>query len=74
MRSEPARLGGISLDFARIPPRWDENFPYEHAQVGPPGKVVRAFVLHNSFTSPYCKKYLIKQSFSSDINFLIELR
>ena len=33
MRSEPA-LGGISLDFAGIPPRWDENFPYEHAQGG----------------------------------------
>ena len=33
MRSEPARLGGVSLDFAGIPPRWDENFPYEHAQV-----------------------------------------
>ena len=31
MRSEPARLGGISLDFAGIPPRRDENFPYEHA-------------------------------------------
>ena len=39
MRSEPARLGGISLDFAEIPPRWDENFPYEYAQVGQPGKV-----------------------------------
>ena len=39
MRSEPARLGGISLDFARIPPRWDENFPYEHAQVGQSNKV-----------------------------------
>ena len=39
MRSEPARLGGISLDFAGIPPRWDENLPYEHAQVGQPGKV-----------------------------------
>ena len=38
MRSEPARLGGISLEFAGIPPRWDENFPYEHAQVGQPGK------------------------------------
>ena len=34
MRIEPARLGGISLDFAGIPPRWDENFPYEHGQVG----------------------------------------
>ena len=25
MRSEPARLGGISLDFAGVPPTWDEN-------------------------------------------------
>ena len=39
MRSEPARLGGISLDFAGISPNWDENFPYKHAQVGQPGKV-----------------------------------
>ena len=39
MRSEPARLGEISLDFARIAPRRDENFPYEQAQVGRPGKV-----------------------------------
>ena len=39
MRSEPARLGAISLDFARIPPSWDENFSYEHMQVGQPGKV-----------------------------------
>ena len=31
MRSEPARLGGISLDFAGIQPRGDENFAYEHA-------------------------------------------
>ena len=31
--------------------------------------------MHNGFTSPYCKNYLIKQSFSSDIKiFLIELR
>ena len=37
MWSEPARLGGISFDFAGIPPRWDENFPY--TQVGQPGKV-----------------------------------
>ena len=36
MRSEPARLDGISIDFAEIPPRWDENLPYEHAQVGQP--------------------------------------
>ena len=39
MRSEPDRLGGISLDFAGTPIRWDENFPYEHAQVGKLGKV-----------------------------------
>ena len=39
MRSEPARLVGISLDFAGIPPRWDESFLYEHAQVGQRGKV-----------------------------------
>ena len=39
MRSEPARPGGISLEFAGILPKWDENFPYEHAQVGQPGKV-----------------------------------
>ena len=31
MRSEPARLGAISLDFAGIPPRRDERFPYEQA-------------------------------------------
>ena len=39
MRSEPARLGGIPFDLAGNPPRRDENFPYEHAQVGQPGKV-----------------------------------
>ena len=39
MRSEPARLGGISLDFAGIPPRWDENLSYERVQVGQPSKV-----------------------------------
>ena len=41
MRSEPARgisLDGISLDFAEIPPRRDEKFPYEHAQMGQPSK------------------------------------
>ena len=43
MSSEPTRLGGISLDFAGIPPRGDENFPYEHAQVGQPGKVGWSF-------------------------------
>ena len=39
MRGEPARLGGISLDFAEIPPKWDEKLSYEHVQVGQPGKV-----------------------------------
>ena len=39
MRSEPACPGKISLDFAEIPPRQDENLPYEHVQVGQPGKV-----------------------------------
>ena len=39
MRSEPAHLSGISLDFAGIPPKRDENFPYKHAQVGQPGRV-----------------------------------
>ena len=39
MRSEPARVSGISLDFAGIPPKRDEFFPYEYAQVGQPGKV-----------------------------------
>ena len=39
MRTEPACLGGISLDLAGISPRQDENFPYEHVQVGQPGKV-----------------------------------
>ena len=39
MRSQRACLGEISLDFTEIPPRRDENVPYEHAQVGQPGKV-----------------------------------
>ena len=43
MRSEPVRLGGISFDFAGIPPRQDENFPYEHAQVGQPARWDRVF-------------------------------
>ena len=37
MSSEPAHLGGISPDFAGIPPKWEKNFPDEHAQVGQPG-------------------------------------
>ena len=39
MRSEPAHLGGITLDFAEIPPRLDEDFLFEHAQLGQPNKV-----------------------------------
>ena len=39
MRSEVAHLDGILLDFARIPPRQDKNFPYKHGQVSQPGKV-----------------------------------
>ena len=39
MKSEHVRLSGISLDFTGIPPKWRENFLYEHAQVGQPGKV-----------------------------------
>ena len=44
MRSEPAHLGGILLDFAGIPPRWGENFPYEHAQVSQTRKVGKNFL------------------------------
>ena len=39
MRSKPVRLGEISLYFVGIPPRWDWNFLYKHAQVGQLGKV-----------------------------------
>ena len=39
MRSEPACQGETTLDFAGIPPRRDEYFPYKHAQAGQPGKV-----------------------------------
>ena len=46
MRSEPARLGGISFDFAGIPPRRDEHFPYEHTQVDKPGKWADSAHLH----------------------------
>ena len=28
----------FSIDFVEIPPWRDENFPYEHAQVGQPAK------------------------------------
>ena len=40
MRSEPAHLGEKSLEFAEIPPRWDENFPYERTQVYQPDKLI----------------------------------
>ena len=39
MRNEPARLGGISLEFAGIPPAREESSPHEHAQVSQSGKV-----------------------------------
>ena len=38
MRRESVRLGEISLDFAEIPLKRDDNFPYEQAQAGQPGK------------------------------------
>ena len=44
MRSEPARLGEISLDFGEISPRRDGNFPYGHAQVGQPSKAGKSFL------------------------------
>ena len=44
MRSEPDRLGGISLYFAGISPRRDENFSYEHAQVGQSDKMEQSFL------------------------------
>ena len=59
MRSGPARLGGISLDFAGIPPSWDENFPYEHAQVAHPGKVGHHFL--QSFLFYFSEVNLILQ-------------
>ena len=41
MRSEPAWVGGISLDFAEITLRWDEDFLFKEkwVQVGQPGKM-----------------------------------
>ena len=39
MRNEPARLGKMSLNFAEVLSRPDENVPYEHAQMGQLGKV-----------------------------------
>ena len=43
MRSEPARLSGISIDFSRIPPKWDEYFSYEHAGWASQAKWDRVF-------------------------------
>ena len=37
MRSMPARLGEISLEFAAFPPR-DENFPNEHGKCDIPAR------------------------------------
>ena len=45
MRSEPTRLGGISLDFAGIPPRLDE------AQVSQPSKVEYRIFFNQFFFS-----------------------
>ena len=44
MRSEPAHLGGISLDFSGTSPWRDEHFPFEHVQVGQPSKVGWSFL------------------------------
>ena len=44
MRNEPANLGEISLDFTEISPRQAENVPYEHAQLGQPGKTGYGFL------------------------------
>ena len=43
MRSKPALLGEISLDFAEISPRRDENFPHEQAQMASPEMRDRVF-------------------------------
>ena len=50
MRSEPARLGGVSLDFARIPLRRGKKFPYEHVQVGQPTRWDSIFFNQFCFT------------------------
>ena len=70
MRKEPTHLRGISLDFAGIPPRRDENFPYEHAQVSQLGKVGYSFLYHS------CKKRidsleggLVRALFAAELEF-----
>ena len=50
MRSEPVRLGRIPLDFARIPPRWDENFPYEQRKWASPARWDSIFFNQFRFT------------------------
>ena len=44
MKSEPTRLGEVSLDFAEIPPLREENFLYENAQVASPARRKRVFL------------------------------
>ena len=44
MKSEPARLGRMSLSFAGIPLRCDYVFPYEFAQLGKSSKVQQIFI------------------------------
>ena len=87
MKSEPARLSGISLDFTGIPPRWRENLFYEHAQVGQPDKVgqnfvllfrfqlnnVRTFILHDDFTSLFIVNTTWLNSLFPATNFFIKL-
>ena len=45
-----SRLGGISLDFAGIRLRWDENFPYETRKWASPARWDRIFI--NQFCFP----------------------
>ena len=71
MRSEPARVGKISLNSAEIPPRRDENFSYEHAQVGSLAKRDRVFfniltfALHDGFTSLFIEKTTLSNNLFS---------
>ena len=87
MKSEPARLSGISLDFTGIPTRWRENLFYEYAQVGQPDKVgqnfvllfrfqlnnVRTFILHDDFTSLFIVNTTWLNSLFPATNFFIKL-
>ena len=52
MRIKPNRLSQISVNFADISPRWNENFAYEHAQASHPGFALRMLYEMNLFT--YC--------------------